>query len=65
MNQRHFVRIDGVQRERCKFVLLTAKYGGEAEKRVQWTVFSILARTVFEARVAGSNPAWGATSIGL
>ena len=37
------------------FGLLTAKYDGEAEKRVLWTVFSILARTLFEARVAGSK----------
>ena len=34
---------------------LTAKYDGEAEKRQQCCVFSILARTTFEARVAGSK----------
>ena len=37
------------------FGLLTAKYDGEAEKRVRWTVFSILARAMLEARVAGSK----------
>ena len=37
------------------FGLLTAKYDGEAEKRQRCCVFSILARTLFEARVAGSK----------
>ena len=54
MNQRHFVR-EQKYNDSCKFGLLTAKYDGEAEKRVQWTVFSILARAMLEARVAGSK----------